>query len=146
MSIYSTLWMSIQDKLCTAHNLEWSYFESNDSRASAVRKKAHLLFLIEVVTFEYRKNEIDIWFKQSFNGTLSSFIYNKTGLIPSQYNQLSDSEKVAILQKHLIDYPLPEEAQNYLQSLSTPSSSDNFDIDLDAGWILGSGWRYLKQH
>ncbi|MDX4943964.1 hypothetical protein AB7459_19500 [Providencia rettgeri] len=143
MSNYASLWLSIRNSLCDHHDIATSSFDQNDIKAQPIRKKAYLIFLIEVVTFEYRKNEINIWFKQSFDGTLGSFIFNKIGLLPDQYDKLSDSDRVAILQKYLTEYPLPEAVQTYLQNLLRPSASDNFDVDLAGGWTLGSGWQYL---
>lgn len=143
MSNYASLWLSIRNSLCDHHDIATSSFDQNDIKAQPIRKKAYLIFLIEVVTFEYRKNEINIWFKQSFDGTLGSFIFNKIGLLPDQYDKLSDSDRVAILQKYLTEYHLPEAVQTYLQNLLRPSASDNFDVDLAGGWTLGSGWQYL---
>ncbi|HCZ8848591.1 TPA: hypothetical protein O4F25_002430 [Proteus mirabilis] len=144
MSIYSNLWADLSDSLCNAHKLEPCYFKDNDPRSHSVRKKAYLLFLLEVVTYEYRKNEINIWFKQSFTNTLKSFIYNKTTLPPDQFSKLTDSEKIIVLQEHLLAYPLPEKARSFLENLKSPLSSDDFEVDLSLGWTLGSGWKYLK--
>ncbi|MGO2335942.1 ECs1072 family phage-associated protein [Providencia sp.] len=145
MSIYSTLWATLNESLCEAHNLESCYFKDNDPRAHSVRKKAYILFLLEVVMYEYRNNEIDIWFKQSFDNTLTSFAYNKTGILPDLFYNLSDTAKIIVLQKHLLKYPLPENAQTFLKNLPTPLASDNLEVDLSVGWTLGNGWQYLKQ-
>lgn len=145
MSKYSNLWLTLGDALCEHHGEASCYFKDSDPRASAIRKKAYFLFLLEVALFEYRKNEIGIWLQQSPEETLHAFVYSKIGILPDQFDALSNKSKLTILLKLLSETPLPEAAQSYLKNLSGPAASDNFEIDPFEGWTLGTGWQYLKQ-
>ena len=145
MSKYSNLWQVLGEKLCKHHGLDHSRFIEGYETESTIRKKAHFLFLLEVALFEYQKNEISIWFKQSPKGTLHAFVYSKTGILPDQFDSLSDKAKLTVLLKLLSEIPLPEAAQSYLKTLLEPVASDYFEIDPFGGWILGTGWPLLKQ-
>ncbi len=145
MAQYSNLWFALGDVLCERHNLEKCYFIDKDPRASTIRKKAYFLLLLEIALFEYRKNEVGIWLQQSPEETLHSFVYSKTGILPEQFDKLSNKTKLMVLHKPLSEAPLPEVAQSYLKNLSEPAASDNFEIDPFEGWILGTGWQYLEQ-
>ncbi|WP_413496389.1 hypothetical protein [Morganella psychrotolerans] len=145
MSKYSDLWQVLGETLCKYHGLDHSRFIEGYEAESTIRKKAHFLFLLEVALFEYRKNEIGIWFKQSPEETLHSFIYSKTGILPDQFDKLSNNAKLIVLHKPLTELVLPEVAQTHLNNLVKPVASDDFDIDPFEGWTLGTGWQYLKQ-
>lgn len=145
MSVYSNLWRVLGETLCKHHNSDNFRFVDGDNSESTIRKKAYFLLLLEVALFEYQKNKIGIWFRQSPEETLHSFVYSKTGILPDQFDLLSNKAKLTVLHDPLSVFPLPEEAQNYLMNLSEPVASDNFEIDPFEGWTLGTGWQYLKQ-
>ncbi len=145
MSKYSNLWQVLGEALCKHHKSDNFKFADGDSSESTIRKKAYFLFILEVALFEYRKNEISIWFQQSPKETLHSLVYSKIGILPDQFDSLSDKAKFTVLLKLLSEIPLPETAQSYLKNLPEPSSSDNFEIDPFGGWTLGTGWPHLKQ-
>ena len=145
MSQYSDLWRVLGETLCKHHDSDHSFFVDEYRSESTIRKKAYFLFLLEVALFEYRKNEIGIWFKQSPEETLHSFIYSKTGILPDQFDELSNNAKLIVLHKPLTELALPEAAQTHLNNLVKPVASDDFDIDPFEGWTLGTGWQYLKQ-
>ncbi|EKT0590847.1 ECs1072 family phage-associated protein [Morganella morganii] len=144
MSKYANLWQTIGSTLCKYHNVGPYSFEWNEPVSFSIRKKARFLFLLEIALYQHRDTETDIWYKQSPQETLYSFIYSKIGMLPEQFNELSNKAKLLVLQKPLSEFNLPEKARSFLEKLAMPSPADNFDIDPLEGWILGSGWIYLK--
>lgn len=145
MSKYSNLWGTLRTTLCDHHNVSSWDFDDNNPALSSFRRKSYFLFLLEVVLFEYRKNEIGIWFQQSPEETLRSFVYSKTGILPDQFDTLSNKAKLTILLKPLSEALLPETAQSYLKNLAEPTAFGNLEIDPFEGWTLGTGWPLLKQ-
>ncbi|OBU07790.1 hypothetical protein [Morganella psychrotolerans] len=145
MSKYSNLWQVLGETLCKHHRLDHSRFIEGYEAESTIRKKAHFLFLLEIALFEYRKNEVGIWFKQSPEATLHSFVYSKTGMLPDKFDKLTNNAKLIVLHKPLTELELPEAAQTYLSILEEPAVSDNFEIDPFEGWTLGTGWLFLRR-
>ncbi len=145
MSKYSNLWGAISTTLCDYHNVTCWDFEDNGHAVSSLRRKSYFLFLLEVALFEYRKNEIGIWFQQSPQETLYSFVYSKTGILPEQFDKLSNNARLIVLYKPLTEQELPGAAQIHLSTLEEPVASGNFELDPFEGWILGTGWPLLRR-
>ncbi|CAI0726597.1 ECs1072 family phage-associated protein [Serratia entomophila] len=134
MSAVHDLWHVIKAKVCQNRNLNHSAYYSGSQQDNCIKNRAAQILTLEVVLNEHRKKFATIFEPLKGKNALYHLIFTKTAWKPAEIRELSLADCLFVIQDELRIDKLPEDIQEFIESLSLPSVAFTFDELLEEDW------------
>ncbi|HFT2389092.1 TPA: hypothetical protein ACHV8K_003646 [Providencia stuartii] len=147
MSIYSELFQKICREVYPAYKTIYSNhpIQTHGGDPDSAKIHSHLLLLIEIIIYEYRKKHATTFEPLKGDKALKHILFTKYNVSIPDLDLMTLEQIVFALLKELSPENLPLSAQNYVNGIKLNQKAAGIDWSLDVNWILGSGESTLGQ-